>query len=151
VRYDGIPYGQLADPVHLYPAQTTPFIPPTSPIRITTTHDLARPDDSISNRQVALIPVAGLPLETPEAIHRFKLLAGRRWTPGRPGVDEIGVRNENYGFNGGDKEIGREGWLKIAEERFGNGRMNRKGLSDILERLVEAANVSEVIARGCGC
>lgn len=47
----------------------------------------------------------------------------------------------NEGYNAGDEEIGREGWVKISEERFRNPRMNRKSASDMLERLVEAANV----------
>ena len=48
----------------------------------------------------------------------------------------------NQGYNAGEESIGREGWIKISEERFKNPRMNRKSSSDILERLVEAANVS---------
>ena len=91
----------------------------------------------ISAKRVLLTPVAGLPLADAEAIHRLKLLAGPRWSPGRPGADE-----GNEGYNGGDEMIGREGWVKISEERFRNPKMNRKSASDMLERLVEAANVS---------
>ena len=95
----------------------------------------------ISAKRVLLTPVAGLPLADAEAIHRLKLLAGPRWSPGRPGADEMEYEG-NEGYNGGDEMIGREGWVKISEERFRNPKMNRKSASDMLERLVEAANVS---------
>lgn len=53
-------------------------------------------------------------------MHRFKLLAGPRWT--------------------GDAA---EGSVKISEERFPDGRMNRVSVVEMLERLVAAANVSK--------
>lgn len=80
-------------------------------------------------------------MDGPDAIHRLKLLAGTRWTPGRPGRMETETEG-NEGYNAGDKQIGREGWVKISEARFQEPKMNRKSASDMLERLVEAANVS---------
>jgi hypothetical protein len=73
-------------------------------------------------------------------VHRLKLLAGPRWTPGRPGQSE------------GEPEQGegKDGWVKIAEERFPDARMNRKSVSDMLQRLVQAANVSESATRSTG-
>ena len=102
---------------------------------MTTTIDLSEPDSPRHAKQVLLAPVGGLPLKGPEALHRLKLLAGPRWTPGRPGRDEADVGNEKYDEH-------KEGWIKISEERFQSARMNRKSASDMLERLVEAANVS---------
>ena len=121
-------------------AQSKPFIPPTSPIRITSIIDLSDSDSPVHAKRVLLTPIASLPLSTLEAIHRFKLLAGPRWSPGRPGSKELDYEG-NEGYNGGDQAIGKEGWVKISEERFREPRMNRKSASDILERLVEAANV----------
>lgn len=66
-------------------------------------------------------------------MHRLKLLAGPRWTPGRPGQSEAEP----------EQGEGKDGWVKIAEERFPDARMNRKSVSDMLQRLVQAANVSE--------
>jgi small subunit ribosomal protein S35 len=87
-------------------------------------------------KRVLLAPVTALPLDGRDAVHRLKLLAGPRWTPGLPG------RNEAEAEVDGE---GRDGWVKISEERFLDGRMNRKSVSDMLERLVQAANVSEMI------
>lgn len=129
-------------------AQSKPFTPPTSPIRISSIIDLSDPFSPVHAKRVLLTPVAGLPFSTPEAMHRFKLLAGPRWSPGRPGAKEMDIEG-NEGYNGGDQAIGREGWVKISEERFRNPRMNRKSASDILEKLVEAADVSHLSSRHC--
>lgn len=42
------------------------------------------------------------------------------------------------------KEVAEEehGEFKMSEESFPDGRMNRKWLSDVLDKLVEEANVS---------
>lgn len=37
---------------------------------------------------------------------------------------------------------GKEGWVKISEEKYPDGLMNRKSAADMLERLTEFANVS---------
>ena len=107
---------------------------------MTQTVDLVWRHHDINKRRTALFPVAGLPLSGPEAIHRAKIIAGPRWTPGQPGLQELEEQG-NKGFNAGPEDIGREGWIKIAEHRFPSGRMNRKSISDIIDRLVEAANV----------
>jgi small subunit ribosomal protein S35 len=82
-------------------------------------------------KRVLVAPLSSLPLKTPEAIQRVKLLAGPRWSPGYPGRNELVATEES-----------KEGYIKIAEDRFPDGRMNRKAVSDMLERLVTAANVS---------
>ncbi|ORY31276.1 mitochondrial ribosomal subunit protein-domain-containing protein [Naematelia encephala] len=119
--------------------QRRPFQPPTAPIRITSTVDLTFPDVPIANKRVLLAPVAALPLSSPDAIHRFKLLAGPRWSPGRPGEKEMEYEG-NKGYNAGDEKLGREGWIKISEATYPSARMNRKSASDILDRLIATAN-----------
>ncbi|OWZ67173.1 hypothetical protein AYX14_05784 [Cryptococcus neoformans] len=115
-------------------ANQTKFTPPTAPIRLTSTIDLARPDSRYHTKCVLLVPITALPLSTSEAVHRFKLLAGPRWTPGKPGRNEFIKDESNDGENG---------WIKISEERFESARQNRRSASDILERLVNAANDRE--------
>lgn len=98
------------------------------------------PEHRINHRRSAIIPVASLPLKDADAIKRCKLIAGPKWTPGRPGVDETAYQT-NRGYNGGADDIGKEGWLKMTGEKLDNGRMNRKMISDNLDRLIQAANV----------
>jgi small subunit ribosomal protein S35 len=66
-------------------------------------------------------------------------LAGPRWTPGPPGRQEL----ESDATSANDE--GKEGWIKIAEERFKEGVTNRRSAGEMLERLVEAANVSRAV------
>ncbi|OCF36029.1 hypothetical protein I316_02525 [Kwoniella heveanensis BCC8398] len=117
-------------------ANKTTFTPSKSPIRLTSTIDLSSPSSKFHTKAVLLVPVSSLPLSSPEAIHRIKLLAGPRWTPGRPGREEF---LPNGGAIEGADE-GKEGWIKIAEERFENTIQNRREVSAALDRLVEAAN-----------
>ncbi|KAL7420819.1 37S ribosomal protein S24, mitochondrial [Cryptotrichosporon argae] len=133
-------------------AQTRKFKPPTAPIRLTSTIDLADPTSAYHTKRVLVVAVARLPLKTAAAAHRLKLLAGPRWTPGPPGAHELDGLDAVVGRPGesaaaeaeaeaeADGGEGRDGWIKIAEERFRDARMNRKSVSDMLERLVEAAN-----------
>jgi small subunit ribosomal protein S35 len=121
-------------------AHRTKFVPPTSPLRLTQQIDLLVKSPKIENRQVLLVPVSALPLEGPEAIHRIKVIAGQRWSPGRPGPNEMEYE-VTKGYNGGPSDLGKEGWLKISEARFEEARMNRKSASDMLDRLIAAANV----------
>ncbi|GFZ47987.1 hypothetical protein JCM24511_05734 [Saitozyma sp. JCM 24511] len=111
-------------------AQRKPFNPPTGPLRITSTIDLSDPTSPHHVKRVLVAPVTALPLEGSSAVHRLKLLAGPRWTPGRPGQSEAEP----------EQGEGKDGWVKIAEERFPDARMNRKSVSDMLQRLVQAAN-----------
>ncbi|WWC92392.1 uncharacterized protein L201_007349 [Kwoniella dendrophila CBS 6074] len=113
-------------------ANKTKFVPPTSSIRLTSTIDLSSPSSKFHTKSVLLVPVSSLQLSTPESIQRIKLLAGPRWTPGRPGQNEFLLDTNS-------KE-GKEGYIKISEERFGNSQQNRIEVSNILDRLVEAAN-----------
>lgn len=83
-----------------------------------------------------------MPLKTPEAIQRLKLLAGPRWTPGYPGRGEFGDDALGNSPINASVPPSEHGFVKIAEERYPEARMNRKAVNDILERLVAAANVS---------
>lgn len=124
------------------PAQARKFHEPKGKIRVTSTVDLADPDSPYHQKRVLVAPVSALPLKNADAIHRFKLLAGPRWSPGRPGRAELGKDAAGaYNLEAEDK-LSKDGWLKIAEERLPLGRQNRKSVSDILDKLVEAANVS---------
>ncbi|KAK8850604.1 hypothetical protein IAR55_004523 [Kwoniella newhampshirensis] len=114
-------------------ANKTQFKPPTSSIRLTSTIDLSSPSSKFHTKSVLLVPVSSLPLPNEKAVHRLKLLAGPRWTPGRPGREEFLSESDEAGE-------GKEGWVKISEERFANASQNRRSVSDILDRLVEAAN-----------
>ncbi|WVQ86133.1 hypothetical protein IAT38_008301 [Cryptococcus sp. DSM 104549] len=130
---------KLVEKVHndqkmLRACNTNAFVPPTAPIRVKTSIDLAHPDHKFFTKTVLLVPVARLPLPTPEAVHRFKLLAGPRWSPSKPGSAE---------FFADESVDGKEGWVKISEERFENSVQNRRAASDILDRLVEAASNPE--------
>jgi small subunit ribosomal protein S35 len=105
---------------------------------VTSTVDLADPKSAHNVKRVLVAPLAALPLGTPEAVQRLKILAGPRWSPGFPGRAELGP--DAAGSLASSAED--HGFVKIAEDRFPDGRMNRKAVSDVLERLVAAANVS---------
>lgn len=123
----------------LHAAQAKPFKTPTAnqSIRIRSTLDLSYPTSPVHRKSVLIAPVDSLPLKGKDAIQRIKLLAGPRWTPGYPGKDE--QRTASSG-----EELG--GWIKIAEERFPDARANRWNVGQMLEKLVETANVSLTLA-----
>ncbi|KAL1412630.1 37S ribosomal protein S24, mitochondrial [Vanrija albida] len=121
-------------------AQARKFRKPKGTIRVTSTVDLSDPDSPYHQKAVLVAPVSALPLKTPEAIHRLKLLAGPRWSPGQPGRAELGPNAAGALAPGAEDKLGKDGWVKIAEERLPLGRMNRKSVSDMLDKLVEAAN-----------
>ncbi len=131
-------------------AQRTKFIPPASQIRITRQRDLVIPSPHIEKKRTALIPVSALPLSGPDAIHRIKVIAGPRWSPGKPGVYEMEVHTGAY-HKGGLSGVGKEGWLKLSEDRFEEPMMNQKSLSDTLDRLIAAANVSCLFVNDADC
>lgn len=75
--------------------------------------------------------MAGLPLKNEAAIHKFKVLAGVRWSPDAP--TNSGIDSEESG--------GEHGYFKISCEDFPKPAMNLKWASDTLDRLLAAANV----------
>jgi small subunit ribosomal protein S35 len=80
-------------------------------------------------KQVIVAPVARLPLQDAEAIHKFKLLAGVNWSEKPP--RDAGI---------GPEESGEHGYIKISTETFPEQAMNLKWGSDVLDRLIEEAN-----------
>ncbi|EJT46621.1 hypothetical protein A1Q1_04798 [Trichosporon asahii var. asahii CBS 2479] len=112
-------------------AEAHPFKLPKGQIRVQRTIDLSDPESPLQQKAVVIAPVSALPLEGADALRRFKVLAGPRWTPGWPGRMELEQAAEG---------VGAEGYVKISEETYATMRMNRKSASDMLERLVAAAN-----------
>lgn len=123
-------------------AQAKMFNPPTTAqsVRIRSSIDLSYPSSLAHRKSVLVAPVGSLPLKGAEAVQRFKLIAGPRWTPGYPG------RAEQTTVQGSED---KEGWIKIAEERFPDARTNRWNVGQMLEKLVEAANVGQTSRNFC--
>ncbi|KAF8342650.1 mitochondrial ribosomal subunit protein-domain-containing protein [Cantharellus anzutake] len=103
-----------------------------SPISIRTLSYGGEPHPA-TNKAVIVAPVSYLPLKSPSAIHKFKLLAGPRWTTDVP---------RDAGFSGRvkDGEGVAHGFIKISHEAFPLASMNAKWCSDTLEKLIEEAN-----------
>ncbi|KAI0375282.1 hypothetical protein BV20DRAFT_260388 [Pilatotrama ljubarskyi] len=81
-------------------------------------------------KRTIVVPVARLPLKNEAAIHKFKVLAGVRWTPDPP---------TDSGISAGESG-GEHGYFKISCEDFPKPAMNLKWASDTLDRLLAAAN-----------
>lgn len=81
-------------------------------------------------KRVVTVPVSQLPLAGPAAQHKFKLLAGARWTPEPPKDAGLG-KNES---------LGEHGYFKISCEDFPKAAMNLKWISDTIDRLIAEAN-----------
>lgn len=88
----------------------------------------------VARKRVIVVPVDALPLKGDVAIHKFKLLAGPRWTPEAPKGAGVGLSEETG-----------NGYLKISCEDFPHAGANLKWVSDTLNRLVVEANVSLII------
>ncbi|CEQ39922.1 SPOSA6832_01494 [Sporobolomyces salmonicolor] len=100
-----------------------PFTPPPSSHCVQVRHQHYQGEVHPGSRKVTVsVPISRLPLSSPEARHKFKLLAGPRWTP--PGAKADGDA---------------EGEIKISCEMFPSERMNEKWCSDTLDKLVKEA------------
>ncbi|KAI0756730.1 mitochondrial ribosomal subunit protein-domain-containing protein [Daedaleopsis nitida] len=107
------------------------FVPPdaSNPLVVRTISYGGEPHPATAKRTI-VVPVALLPLKNEQAIHKFKVLAGVRWTPDPPADSGIG-----------SEENGAEhGYFKISCEDFPKGAMNLKWASDTIDRLLAAAN-----------
>lgn len=110
-----------------------PFTPPTSdtPL-IVRSIDYAGEEHPATTKRTVVVPVAKLPLRDQAAAHKFKVLAGVRWTPEPP--KDAGV---------GPNETGKEhGYFKISCQDFPEPAQNLKWASDVIDRLIAEANVS---------
>ena len=96
------------------------------------TIDYGGEEHPATSKRTAVVPVAYLPLNGPEARHAFKLLAGPRWTPSPPPNSEIGPEESDL----------EDGYIKISCEDYPQPGMNLKWISDVLDRLIAEANVS---------
>jgi len=85
----------------------------------------------VARKRVVVVALDHLPLKSEAAVHKFKLLAGPRWSPEPP--KDAGVSEQNGWGNG---------YIKISCEDFPNAAMNLKWASDTLDKLVAESNVS---------
>jgi small subunit ribosomal protein S35 len=131
-------------------AKAFPFQPPapsTHYLRVTSFLNTSNPSDPLSAKKLLRVPISRLPLDSPESVKRFKLLAGTRWIPpkdkdGNLAVNADGTLVEGVEFKKGSETDEKEGWFEMSEEGWKEGRMNRKWLSDVLDGLVKESNVS---------
>lgn len=111
-----------------------PFIPPepTKPLVIRSI-SYAGENHPADRKRVIVAPVSQLPLSSPTAIHKLKLLAGPRWFPDPPSDSGIGPKQHD--------EVGKHGYIKLSCEEFPQPSMNIKWGCDIINRLLKEANV----------
>lgn len=116
-----------------------PFEPPSSkaPLSIRTFTYGGEPH-AAEHKAIIVAPVSQLGLKSTAAIHKFKLLAGVRWSAEAP---------RDAGFSAEEVAEGckfaEEGFIKISSEHFPEVRMNAKWCSDMLDELIKRANVCD--------
>lgn len=113
-------------------------MPPTSaqPL-IVRSIDYLGQEHPAQNKKSIVVAVDDLPLKNEMAKKRLILLAGPRWTPNPPADAGISKHAEwGYGF------------VKIACEDYPQPAMNLKWISDTLDKLIEKANVSNIMYFG---
>ncbi|KAF8746886.1 Mitochondrial ribosomal subunit protein, partial [Rhizoctonia solani] len=112
------------------------FQPPSnSPLSIRTFTYGGEPH-AAEHKAIVVVPVSQLGLKTPQAIHKFKLLAGVRWSETAP---------RDAGFSVGEvgnSSFAEHGYVKISSEHFPEVRMNVKWCSDTLDEMIKQANDS---------
>lgn len=113
-----------------------PFVPPTSktPVLIRTISYGGEPHPA-DRKAAIVVPVSKLPLKDAPAVHKFKLLAGVRWTIDPP---------KDSGISETEKDLLSEGsgYFKISCEDFPEAQQNVKWCSDTLDKILKEANVS---------
>lgn len=112
-------------------AYRKPFVPPgpSSPLAVRSIY-YGGEEHPATEKRTIVAAISNLPLKNDAAIHKFKLLAGPRWTSEPP-------RDSGLGANEGG---GEHGFFKISCEDFPKGAMNLKWASDTLDRLLKEAN-----------
>jgi small subunit ribosomal protein S35 len=121
-----------------------PFVPPTdaAPLLVRSITYVGEENHPVTPKRVIVAPLSKLPLVSPAAIHKFKLLAGARWTIEPP---------KDGGFSDAEKSD-KHGFIKISCEDFPKAAMNLKWASDALDRLITEANdVSSTTTRFTTC
>ncbi|KAF8078711.1 mitochondrial ribosomal subunit protein-domain-containing protein [Lyophyllum atratum] len=111
-------------------AYRKPFVAPTpaTPV-VVRSLDYAGEEHPATAKRVIVVSVDGLPLRDATAVHKFKLLAGPRWSPSPPG--DAGISR---------LQVWANGFVKISCEDFPKPSMNLKWASDTLDRLIAEAN-----------
>ncbi|KAF9076187.1 mitochondrial ribosomal subunit protein-domain-containing protein [Rhodocollybia butyracea] len=113
-------------------AYRKPFVAPEKSPIIVRSLEYGGEDHPANAKRVAVVAVDDLPLTDEYSIHKFKLLAGPRWSlkpPTNSGVSELA-------------EWGN-GFVKISCEDFSYPAQNLKWISDTLDRLIKEANDPE--------
>ena len=100
-------------------------------------------DHPATRKQIIVVAVSKLPLRSPDAIHKLKLLAGVRWSPKPPRDSGIA--------DGEDERVGEHGYIKISCEDFPKPAMNLKWGSDVLDNLIKEANVCPMASNKHSC
>ncbi|BGP22878.1 mitochondrial ribosomal subunit protein [Rhodotorula toruloides] len=114
------------------------FVPPTKDQVIAVRHQHYQGEEHPSSRRISIrVPVSALPLASPEAVHKFKLLAGARWHPPLPDSLKHPHEVKAWKVAQGEKD---EGVFEMSCEVFPYDRMNEKWCSDTLEKLLKEAN-----------
>ncbi|KAG9103461.1 hypothetical protein FRC06_010658 [Ceratobasidium sp. 370] len=112
-----------------------PFVPPSpnAPLSVRTFTYGGEPH-AAEHKAVLVASVSRLGLPTPEAVHKFQLLAGVRWSPTAP--RDAGFSTEEVAEG---SEFAKDGFVKISSEHLPEVRMNVKWCSDIVDELVRQA------------
>ncbi|KIJ45615.1 hypothetical protein M422DRAFT_166545 [Sphaerobolus stellatus SS14] len=126
IEQDGPKLRQLRLPFNPPPMTATPLV-----VRAISYSGEAHP---VIKKRVVVSAVSQLPLKTPEARHKFKLLAGPRWTEIPPRDGGIGVQEH--------EKFGGDGYIKISCEDFPEAAMNLKWIDDVMQNLIKEANDS---------
>lgn len=92
----------------------------------------------VQRKAALVVPVARLPLANEAAVHKFKILAGTRWSIDPPKDAGIGKDEAQ------ELSVGQHGYFKISHESFPELAMNLKWCSDALDELMVEANVGVV-------
>jgi hypothetical protein len=117
------------------PAYRKPFKPLKSDCLIVRSIQYAGEEHPATAKRVVTVAIDDLPLRNEAAVHKFKLLAGPRWSI-RPPADS-GVSGLSAWGNG---------FVKIACEDFPNPEQNLKWISDRLDSLIKEANVRRFLS-----
>ena len=128
-----VPFAEACMCVTLRSAYRKPFVPPSasSPL-VVRSITYGGEDHPATFKRTITVPISRLPLKDKSAVHKFKLLAGPRWTLEPPANSGISPLEE-------DKE---HGYFTISCEDFPMAAQNMKWASDALDRLLTEANVS---------
>ncbi|KAJ3857855.1 mitochondrial ribosomal subunit protein-domain-containing protein [Lentinula lateritia] len=110
-------------------AYRKPFVVPENSPLIVRSLEYGGEDHPATSKRVVVAAVDDLPLTDKHSVHKFKLLAGPRWSlkpPTNSGVSDL-------------KPWGN-GFIKISCEDFLHPAQNLKWISDTFDRLIGEAN-----------